>query len=254
MSNRFGLLGEKLSHSISPQIHQEILKYINRKGSYKLIETSKEKINSYISEYDGLNVTIPYKVEVIKHLESISDVAKKIGAVNTIYNGVGYNTDYFGFGKMINIKNIDVRDKIVYILGTGGASKAVYQYLIDNNAKQIKFVSRLKKGKDIISYNELNSVVGDIIINTTPIGMYPKIEVSPINMNIFKNFKIAIDLIYNPLETKFLLDAKKLGLLTVNGLYMLIGQAIKAEEIWNKCEIDEILIDKIYNEMKRSEI
>ncbi len=248
---KFGLLGEKLGHSISPQIHQEIFKYINKKGSYKLIEISKEEMDSYISKYDGLNVTIPYKVEVIKHLASISDVAKKIGAVNTIYNGVGYNTDYFGFKKMVDIKNIDVKDKIICILGTGGASKAVYQYLIDNNAKQIKFISRFKKGKGIISYNELNSVVGDIIINTTPVGMYPKIKASPINIDIFKNFKIAIDLIYNPLETKFLLDAKKIGLLTVNGLYMLIGQAIKAEEIWHECEIDEALIDEIYKKMKR---
>jgi shikimate dehydrogenase len=248
---KFGLLGEKLIHSKSPQIHKEILKYINREGTYKLIETSKEKMSQYINKYDGLNVTIPYKIEVIKYLNDITDVAKNIGAVNTIYKGVGYNTDYYGFKKMLNIKNIDVENKMIYILGTGGASKAVHQYLKDNNSKSVIFVSRSKQNKNTITYSELNDVNGDIIINTTPVGMYPNIEKSPVNNKILKNFNIAIDLIYNPLETKFLFHAKELGLYTVNGLYMLIGQAIKAEEIWQECDIEIELLEKIYNQLRR---
>ncbi|MDM8533852.1 shikimate dehydrogenase [Clostridiaceae bacterium HSG29] len=247
---KYGLLGEKLSHSKSPEIHNDIFKYLEIEASYDLIETEKENLLKHIKKYDGLNVTIPYKTEVIKHLKDITDIAKKIGAVNTIYNEVGYNTDYYGFKKMLEINNISVSNKVVYILGTGGASKAVFKYLKDNNAKSIYFVSRTIKEENIISYDNLKNVEGDIIINTTPVGMYPDIDKSPVNEEILEKFKVAIDLIYNPYETKFLSISKELNLKTTNGLYMLIGQAIKAEEIWQECKIENEEIKKIYEKMK----
>lgn len=251
LMEKFGLLGEKLTHSMSPEIHKEILKSINKKGSYDLIETSKEKLNNHIKNYKGLNVTIPYKIDIISELEDLSQVAKKIGAVNTIYKNTGYNTDYFGFKKMLEIYNIDVKDKKVYILGTGGASKAVYQYLVDYKAKSIVFISRNKKGKDIIGYEELENINGDIIINTTPVGMYPKISNTPVDSNIIEKFSVAIDLIYNPIETKFLEIAKKNNLTIINGLYMLIGQAVKAQEIWQEEKIDNKIIEKIYLKLSK---
>ena len=247
---KYGLLGEKLSHSKSPEIHSDIFKNLKIEASYDLIETEKENLMKYIKLYDGLNVTIPYKTEVIKYLKKVDEVAKEIGAVNTIYKEVGYNTDYYGFKKMLEINNINVKNKVVYILGTGGASKAVFKYLKDNNAKLIYFVSRTIKDENIISYEELNKVSGDIIINTTPVGMYPNIDKSPVGSEILKKFKVAIDLIYNPFETKFISISKKLNLKTTNGLYMLIGQAIKAEEIWQECKIDNKEIEKIYEKMK----
>jgi len=247
---KYGLLGEKLSHSKSPEIHNDIFKYLKIEASYDLIETGKENLMKYIKKYDGLNVTIPYKTEIIKYLKKVDEVAKNINAVNTIYKEIGYNTDYYGFKKMLEINSIDVQNKIVYILGTGGASKAVFKYLKDNNAKSISFVSRTIKEENIISYEVLNKVSGDIIINTTPVGMYPNIDKSPVESAVLKNFKVAIDLIYNPFETEFISISKKLNLKTTNGLYMLIGQAIKAEEIWQECKIDNEEIEKIYEKMK----
>ena len=247
---KFGLLGEKLSHSKSPDIHKIIFKELNINGKYDLIETPPEDIEKYINEYDGLNVTIPYKETVKPILKSLSKEAKSIGAVNTIYKQKGYNTDYFGFKKMLNVKNIKVNNKICVILGTGGASKAVKYYLKNQDAKKVINVSRSKKGPNIINYDELKNIDGDILINATPVGMYPNIKESPVNSKIISKYKVAIDLIYNPLETLFLKIAKKNNLKYVNGLYMLIGQAVKAQEIWNNIETDDKLIEKIYKKIK----
>jgi len=248
---KYALLGEKLSHSLSPEIHEEIFKALGINASYTLVEVSPEGIKEEISKYDGLNVTIPYKTEVIKDLKSLSDEAKKIGAVNTIHRNKGYNTDYYGFGKMLEIKGIPVKDQVVYILGTGGASKAVFQYLKDHQVKEIIFVSRSKKGKNMINYDDLIEKSGDLIINTTPVGMYPKIDESPVIKEVIKKFKYAVDLIYNPFETKFLRLAKAEGLITTNGLYMLVGQAVKAEEIWQKRVISDDLINKIHEMLRK---
>jgi len=248
---KYALLGEKLGHSLSPEIHEEIFKTIGFKATYTLVETSTEGIKEEIIKYDGLNVTIPYKTEVIKYLGTLSKEAEEIGAVNTIYQNKGYNTDYYGFGKMLEINSIPVKDQVVYILGTGGASKAVHQYLKDHQAKKIIFVSRSKKGKSIIDYDVLKKRTGDLIINATPVGMYPNIKKSPVSENVIEKFKFAVDLIYNPFETEFLRLAKKEGLKRTNGLYMLVGQAVKAEEIWQGKEISDDLIDKIHNKLKR---
>jgi len=248
---KYALLGEKLGHSLSPVIHEEIFKTLGLKATYTLVETSAKGIKKEISKYDGLNVTIPYKTEVIKHLENLSKEAKEIGAVNTIYKNKGYNTDYFGFGKMLEINEILIKDQIVYILGTGGASKAVYQYLKDQKAEKIIFVSRSKKGENIINYDALKNKTGDLIINTTPVGMYPNAGISPVSRDMIKKFKCAVDLIYNPFETEFLSRAKKEGLKTTNGLYMLVGQGVKAEEIWQDIEISDDLINEIYLKLKK---
>ena len=248
---KYALLGEKLSHSLSPEIHEEIFKALGINASYTLVEVSPEGIKEEISKYDGLNVTIPYKTEVIKYLSEISKEAKAIGAVNTIYGNKGYNTDYFGFGKMLEINNIPVKNHRVVILGTGGASKAVHQYLKDHQAKEITFVSRGKVGENIINYDTLKDVTGDLIINTTPVGMYPNVEKSPVTQDVLKKFNFAVDLIYNPAETKFLKLAKTQGLRTTNGLYMLVGQAVKAEEIWQKKAIADDLINKIHEMLRK---
>lgn len=248
---KYALLGEKLSHSLSPEIHEEIFKYLGIEASYALVETSPLGIKKEISKYDGLNVTIPYKTEVIKYLEGLSKEAEAIGAVNTINQNKGYNTDYYGFGKMLEINNIPVKNQAVYILGTGGASKAVDQYLKDHEAKEIIFVSRSKKGKAMINYDALENVSGDLIINTTPVGMYPKMNESPVSREVIKGFKYAVDLIYNPFETKFLKLAKAESLITTNGLYMLVGQAVKAEEIWQNRVIGDDLINKIYKILRK---
>ncbi|MCR6516415.1 shikimate dehydrogenase [Clostridium sp. LY3-2] len=263
----YGLVGEKLSHSLSPEIHKEIFKKLKIKGDYCLFEVPKERIKSLENSIKtlsikGVNVTIPYKEEVIKSLDKISDEAKKIGAVNTIVNKkdilIGYNTDYYGFKYMLEWKNITLKDKNVVVLGTGGASKAVVTYAIDQNAKNIYLVSRKNKEYsilndkiEIIDYNKLKDIKGDVIINTTPVGMHPNTEASPVSKEVIKNYEALVDLIYNPTETLFLKYGKELNKVTVHGLMMLVGQAVKAEEIWQGKKIDEEVILDIYKNLEK---
>lgn len=242
---KYGLLGRHLTHSKSPEIHQVIFDTLNIDAHYTLEAIEAGEIPKKINQYDGLNVTMPYKEVVIKHLETLTDEAKSIGAVNTIYNNTGYNTDVHGFGKLLKYKNFDIQDKIAVILGTGGASKAVDYYLRHHGIKKIIYVSRSKTGENVINYQDVKEVSGDLLINTTPVGMYPDTGKSPVSEEIIQRFHGAIDLIYNPLETEFLRLAKKNGLKTSHGLWMLIGQAIKAEEIWQNQGISDDIFGKI---------
>lgn len=243
---KYGLIGKKLTHSKSPEIHRSIQQELSLDFTYELIEISSDAIEETITAFDGLNVTIPYKETVMDFLDRISEEAKTIGAVNTIYKNVGYNTDYYGFGKMLAINDVKLANKKAVILGTGGASKAVYQYLKDHDCQEVKLVSRTKRSENIMGYDALATYKGHLIINATPVGMYPKIDRSPIKEEILDNFNVAVDLIYNPMETLFLKQAKTKGLKGMNGLYMLIAQAVKAQEIWNDIEIDNEIINRIY--------
>ncbi|MHC1685767.1 MAG: shikimate dehydrogenase [Clostridiaceae bacterium] len=262
--NLYGLIGEKLSHSVSPEIHYEILKKSNIQGNYSLYEIPKEEIHKVVDSfkllgYKGVNVTIPYKLDIMEYLDEVSDEAKQIGAVNTLYfkdgKALGYNTDYYGFGMMLEANDVDVKGKKVLLLGNGGATKSVIKYLEDNDASNIYIASRSGSDKvnenlqdkvKLISYDEIKNITdGYLVVNGTPVGMYPKVGVSPIEEDDIKRFKVAVDLIYNPLETEILKLARENGLKSVNGLYMLVGQAVKAQEIWNdiklaKCDVDEI--------------
>ncbi len=263
--NFYGLIGEKLSHSISPKIHNMIFETLNVNDSYRLFEIPKENIENLREALKtltirGVNVTIPYKEKVIEYLDEISKEAKNIGAVNTIFNKsgklIGYNTDYYGFKYMLEDKNINVTGKKVTVLGTGGASKAVITYLLDSHVSEILLVSRKKKDLykneekiKVIEYKDLKGVLGDIIINTTPVGMYPKMQDSPVTLEIIKNYDVLVDLIYNPLETEFIKLGKENNKITCSGLMMLVGQAVKAEEIWQHKTIDKKVIINIYNKL-----
>lgn len=261
----YGLVGEKLSHSLSPDIHKEIFKQLNIEGAYRLFEIAKENIGDLSKSLrtlsiKGVNVTIPYKEIVMGYLDEISREAKEIGAVNTIFNKkgqlIGYNTDYYGFKYMLEDKNIIIKGKKITVLGTGGASKAVIAYLLDEEALEINLVSRTKKELytdesriKVITYEELDYVLGDIIINTTPVGMYPNNDDSPVSEDIIKKYDVLVDLIYNPLETEFLKMGIKNNKITCGGLMMLVGQAIKAEEIWQERSIDKKVILDIYKRL-----
>lgn len=269
MIGKFALIGEKLSHTFSPFIHKEILNHVNIAGDYEVLEYAKDYLPNIVKNlkhqlYKGVNVTIPYKTDIIPYLDEISSEAKDIGAINTINflgnNSIGYNTDFFGFGKLLNYNKINIKGKTALILGTGGASRAVKKYLEDNHIKEIKFAStdleyakRKYSGNEIYNYNRLSTLEKtDLIINCTPIGMYGTLNQSyvvkgfdVVDKSFLSKFDVAIDLIYNPLETIFLREAKSLGLKTVNGLYMLVAQAVKSQEIWNDISIDDSVIDKI---------
>ncbi len=269
MSLLFGLIGEKLKHSFSPAIHSIIFKELNLDGHYQLFEVKKEDLKDAVYGLKalgakGVNVTIPYKLDIMEYLDDISDEAKKIGAINTICfkdnKTFAYNTDYFGFGIMLNKFDISIENKKAVVLGTGGAAKSVLQYLIDKNIGDITLVSRdINRAKEkftdyrVISYDDIKEIgKKDIVINTTPCGMYPKTNNSPMKKEDMSNFDVAVDLIYNPIETLFLKHAREQGIKRVNGLYMLVGQAVKAQELWNEIDISSEIIDRIYERIVES--
>jgi shikimate dehydrogenase len=265
----YGLLGESLKHSISPEIHSLIFKEINIDGYYHLFELERDNLKTAVYGLKalgakGVNVTIPYKIPIMEFIDELSPEAEKIGAINTIcfYDNKtrGYNTDYYGFGMLLDKNNIKIQNKKAVVLGSGGAAKSVLQYLVDKGIKTISVVSRataaLKRNPEfkdfsLISYSELNQLKDeDIIINCTPCGMYPNVDNSPVPRDIVTKFSAAVDLIYNPCETLFLKHAKESSIAYMNGLYMLIGQAVCAQELWNNIKISDEIVDKIYNQFK----
>lgn len=269
---KFGLLGEKLEHSLSPQIHNLIFRKIGIEGEYDLLEVEKHNLEdmlAHLSEkYGGVNVTIPYKIAVMQNLTFISPEAKAIGAVNTIYfvNGEkrGYNTDYFGFGRLLEHNAIAVENKDVVILGSGGAARAVVKYFVDNCVKSIAIASRNPQDAyskfsdfgglakiDFLNYKQLfERGNGELLVNTTPIGMYPHIEVSPIPKEVIAGYGAVVDLIYNPSETLFMRYAREAGRKSCNGFYMLVAQALAAEEIWLGRRINQEIIADIAQKMQ----
>jgi len=271
MTALYGLMGEKLGHSISGVIHKKLFELLNMDLDYKLFEIEKPDLkHSFLRLKEegirGLNVTIPYKIDIMAFLDQISPEAKNIGAINTIcfegFKTIGHNTDYFGFARMLDKNSIEIKDKIVVILGAGGAAKAVIQYVLNSGAARTILVSRdtskaVKnfKNVELMNYEELESLsAGDVIINCTPVGMHPNVDNCPASEDCISKFSSAVDLIYNPFETKFLRLARKNNLKSVNGLYMLVAQAICAEELWNHIKVDEKVIDAIYESIKRMDI
>lgn len=243
---KYCLIGKKLGHSFSNKIHNFVFKELGIVASYELVEV--DDLTSFIKEaktkYQGFNVTIPYKEEILPYLDYISDEAKALKNVNTvkIINNklYGYNTDSYGFREMLNQYNIDYNNKECYILGSGGAAKTCYYSLLDK-AKAVHLVSRNKKSEKIISYADLNKRNIDLLVNATPVGMYPNILDCPVNEEVLNNTKEVVDLIYNPRQTSFLKKKNSYN----NGFTMLILQAIKADEIWLDCKIDQSLITKV---------
>ena len=249
---KYGLIGEKLGHSFSKEIHEMVGYY-----KYEIHEVAKSDIDSFMKQHDflGINVTIPYKETVIPYLDEISAQAASIKAVNTIVNIngklIGHNTDYFGMLALIKRNKLDVNNKKVLILGTGGTSKTAYAVLSDLGARQILKASIIDE-PGTITYEEANTIHNDvdIIINTTPVGMYPKNDGQIIDLDNFKNVIGVIDVVYNPLRTNLVLQAKTKNLIAEGGLYMLVGQAVYAAGIFLNKEIDLNIIDEIYEKIK----
>ena len=211
---QYGLIGEKLGHSFSAEIHQRL-----KSSPYTLVELSCDEIEAFFAakDFSAINVTIPYKTTVIPYLSHIDESAKAIGAVNTVVNRGGelwgYNTDFYGLSALILHAGIALQNKKVAILGTGGTSKTALAVAKFLDAKEILVVSR-QAGDGVITYDELTKLHTDVevLINTTPVGMYPNAEISPIELSVFSNLSGVIDAIYNPLRTKLILEAKKRGI------------------------------------------
>ena len=242
----YGLLGRKLGHSLSPEIHSLLCDY-----EYKLYPTEPEKLDEFFSspKLKGFNVTIPYKVEAYNRCTELSETAKKARSVNTVIRKpdgslYGDNTDYFGFLYMAKKIGCDFKGKKVLILGSGGASLTARLVTADEGAKEIIVVSR--SGEN--NYENISlHYDADLIINTTPVGMYPNNGERLIDLSKFTECKKVLDMIYNPARTVLLLDAEKLGIDCSNGLPMLVAQAVKAAEVFTGKEIPLSKIDEVHD-------
>lgn len=246
----YGLLGEKLSHSYSPEIHGMF-----GCRDYSLIEVEKDCLPNFMEKADfcGINVTVPYKKAVIPYISEMSDEAKEAGSVNVIVRRpdgtlFGDNTDARGFDAMLRFGGIDVKGKKVLVLGSGGAAGAVMTVLKRRGAGEAITVSRSGE-VNYTNVKELHSDA-DVIINATPVGMYPNNGASPIELSGFPKLFAVADLIYNPDKTALILEAEDRGLKAVGGLYMLVYQAALTEVIFTGKEIEKKIIDRVYNNLR----
>lgn len=249
---KYGLIGEHLKHSYSCEIHAQIADY-----EYELHEIPPSGLGGFLKkrEFNAINVTIPYKQDVIPYLDEISDTAKRIGAVNTIVNRngrlYGDNTDFAGMLALAKHIGVDMKGRKVLILGTGGASKTGHALAEYMGAQSVYYVSR--SGKDgSITYEQAVTEHGDaqIIINATPVGMFPKQDGRPIDISAFPKLEGVIDAIYNPLRTNLILDAQERGIPAEGGLYMLSAQAVHASAVFRDIPLDESLVDKAFKSVK----
>lgn len=239
-----GLLGEKLGHSYSPQIHSMLADY-----EYKLFEKSPEELEDFLKsgEFDGLNVTIPYKKSVMPYCAELSPTAAQIGSVNTIVRRsdgslYGDNTDAFGFENLIVHNGIEVKGKKALVLGTGGASVTAQAVLKNLGASEVVVISR--KGEDNYE-NIAKHADAEIIANTTPVGMYPNNGKAAVDLTQFPKLSGVLDVVYNPARTALLLQAEKLCIPCAGGLYMLVSQAKRSCELFTGKSIPDSEIDRI---------
>ena len=250
---KYGLIGERLGHSFSKEVHAMLSDY-----DYEIREVARDGLDSFMQKADfkAINVTIPYKESVIPYLSYVSEEAKLIGSVNTIVNRngklYGYNTDFAGMVALINKMHLSLRGKKTVILGTGGTSKTAKAVAMSLGADPILTVSRTKKD-GCIDYNELmqEHLDAQIIINTTPIGMYPDNFSSIIDITPFERLEGVIDAIYNPIRTKLVVDALERSIKAEGGLYMLVAQAVYASEIFLDTKYPIEKLNKIFKKIKR---
>ena len=242
---KYGLIGEKLGHSFSKEIHER-LGY-----DYELCEIASGELEGFMraKDFDGINVTMPYKSAVIPYLDYIDEPAEKIGAVNTVINRdgklYGYNTDFYGMQALIDHAEIDPYGKKVAILGSGGTSRTARTLLESLGASEIITVGRSSH----IGYDDLYSKHSDtrIIVNTTPVGMFPDLFSSPVDLEKFENLQGVIDAVYNPLSTSLVCEARAKGIAAEAGLYMLVAQAIRASELFLNTKYPSYMTDVIYD-------
>ena len=244
-----GLLGRHLTHSYSPQIHSHLGSY-----GYDLFQVEPEDLEAFFqkSAFDGINITIPYKKTAISYCDELSPQAQTLGAVNTIVKTdagrlIGHNTDYFGFYSLLRKSTLSVSGKKVLVLGSGGAAVTVGAVLRQENAKVV-IISR--SGEN--NYQNLHlHTDASVIINATPVGMYPNNGVTPIDLSLFPKLEGVLDLIYNPARTKLLLDAENRGIVAENGLWMLVAQAKESAEWFTGKQIPDSKIAEIYKLLQK---
>lgn len=248
---KYGCIGEVLRHSFSKEIHAQLGDY-----PYELCEVRKAELDSFMkrADFQAINVTIPYKEAVIPYLDSVSEIAREIGAVNTIVKRdgklYGYNTDFYGLRALIERTGLTLSGKRVAILGTGGTSKTAVAVAKSLGASEIFCVSR-KASEGAITYDELYSQHSDvqIVINCTPVGMFPNADVLPIDPSRLPDLRGVVDAVYNPLNTQLVQRAREGGARAQSGLFMLVYQAIKASEFFFDTTYPPELAEQIYKKI-----
>lgn len=270
------LIGSPVSKSLSPIINNNYYRIIGEDNIYLIFDIKEKDLANIVDSFKilnikGFNVTLPHKINIMKHLDAISREAKILGAVNTVKNKngklIGYNTDGIGFIKSLELERIDVKDKIILILGAGGAANAISTSLSMNSAKHIIIGNRtLSKAEklaarisnqfpnvtvelDSLELEHISKEKINMVINCTSVGMYPNADESPIDMDGFSNDLIVYDIIYKPTKTKLMELAEKKGYYTINGISMLINQALCSQEIWLERKDHNFLNN--YREIKR---
>lgn len=239
-----GLLGRKLGHSYSPAIHSMLSDY-----SYELFEREPEQLEDFLlhGDWDGINVTIPYKKTVLPYCRELSPLAKEIGSVNTIVRRpdgslFGDNTDAYGFESLVKKSGIEVRGKKALVLGSGGASVTVVAVLKRLGAASVTVISR--SGED--NYDNIRKHAdARIIVNTTPVGMYPNNGQAAVDLEVFPDCEGVLDVVYNPARTALLLQAESRGIAHAGGLYMLVAQAKRSSEIFTGSSIPDSETERI---------
>ena len=252
----YGCIGEHLSHSFSKEIHNALADY-----DYKIQEIARNDLDAFLknADFKAINVTIPYKQDVIPYLDWISPEAETINAVNTIVNRdgklYGYNTDFYGLKALIERENVSLKDKKVAILGSGGTSNTAFAVAKAMGAQAIRKVSRSEKD-GYITYAQLYNDFSDceIIINTTPCGMFPKIGVSPVDLSALPGVEGVFDADYNPLKSKLICDARARGIIATGGLFMLVAQAAYAVEKFINKPVETEEIEKIYKNLYKQKM
>ena len=244
----YGLIGEHLPHSFSKEIHEQLADY-----TYELHEVEKDALDVFMrsKDFKAINVTIPYKQDVIPYLDEISESAREIGAVNTIVNRAGRlygdNTDQMGMTALIRKLGLDLKGKTVLILGTGGTSRTA-QYVCKNlGAAVIRTVSRSGQNGSLTYENAASECPEtQIILNTTPAGMFPKPDAQAIDLTPFQCLEGVVDVVYNPLRTQLVRQAQSMGRPAEGGLYMLVGQAVAAVEIFLDRKLPADALDRVF--------
>ncbi len=246
---RFGLLGGRLGHSLSPQIHGYFGDY-----PYELIEKTPEELADFFAApaFRAVNVTIPYKKDVMAFCDELDETARRIGSVNTIRFDAdavrGYNTDYFGFRTLLEMHRVPVTGSKVLVLGSGGSSVTACCVLRDLQAREVVVISR---GGENNYRNLERHADAEVIVNTTPVGMFPRNLEAPLELSRFPACRAVVDIIYNPLKTRLLLEAERRGVIAVNGLTMLVAQGKRAAELFLGQSLPDTLIDRTVRDMER---
>ena len=242
-----GLLGRKLGHSYSPQIHAHLGDY-----SYDLFEKEPEEVENFLrcGDFTAINVTIPYKQTVIPYCSELSETARRIGAVNTIVRRpdgslVGHNTDYFGFLSTVKRTGLNPSGKKVLIIGSGGASKPAIAVMEELGARVVVISHRENTPENLVKHSD-----AAILINATPVGMYPNVGISPVDLSLFPHLEGVLDMIYNPARTQLMLNAEQRGLVMENGLWMLVAQAKEAAVWFTGSVISDDLIAPIHRQLR----